>query len=81
MDKVQKPINSECYTPSSEPIRINLTKVHYVFPLVLQENVGKVSEIGPRPLPSISFSIHYSVMIALLDAILRELLILSLNKP
>jgi hypothetical protein len=22
MDKVQKPINSECYTPSSEPIRI-----------------------------------------------------------
>jgi hypothetical protein len=24
MDKVQKPINSECYTPSSEPIRIYL---------------------------------------------------------
>jgi hypothetical protein len=24
MDKVQKPINSECYTPSSEPIGTNL---------------------------------------------------------
>jgi hypothetical protein len=30
MDKVQKPINSECYTPSSEPIRTELDPVLYL---------------------------------------------------
>jgi hypothetical protein len=31
MDKVQKPINSECYTPSSEPIRINICCIHDLY--------------------------------------------------
>jgi hypothetical protein len=30
MDKVQKPINSECYTPSSEPIRIYFYDYYFI---------------------------------------------------
>jgi hypothetical protein len=32
MDKVQKPTNSECYTPSSEPIRINFLEFSFSIP-------------------------------------------------
>jgi hypothetical protein len=31
MDKVQKPSNPECYTPSSEPIRIYLMKTPWSY--------------------------------------------------
>jgi hypothetical protein len=46
------------------------------FPQPVQANAGMV-----RPLPSISFPIHYSLIIASFDIIQSELLSASLNKP
>jgi hypothetical protein len=39
MDKVQKPTNSECYTPSSEPIRIYMIERVYLFLRLLRARI------------------------------------------
>jgi hypothetical protein len=51
-----------------------------VFPQFLQKNAGIVPHIRPRPLPSTSCSIPYSLIITLFHAIQPELLTASWNK-
>jgi hypothetical protein len=49
MDKVQKSINSECYTPSSEPIRIYYPIMFYFY-IVSRSSGGRPKR---RPSPSL----------------------------
>jgi hypothetical protein len=51
MDSVQKPSNSECYTPSSEPFRIYL----HVYETLFEQSERKISleRISKTNLPEI----------------------------
>jgi hypothetical protein len=50
------------------------------FSSVCSVNASIISYIRPRPLPSISFPVHYSLIIVSSDVIHPELLTATLNK-
>jgi hypothetical protein len=61
-------------------VAYNMPVVLRGYPQSLKTNAGTVPEIKPWPLPSMSFPIHYSLIILSFDVMHSEVLTASLNK-